>query len=185
MLKNVIIELTGLPRSGKSTIVEIAQLSNSFKIHEEFFDKNPYPRSDYDNHNLWYAEQLANRIKNALKDGKDHIFHRGAFDRIAFAQALFEMGLINKNTLNEHENLLNNLIPLTDKIILCDCSVDESLKRDRTSTSITGNRQFLEILHGKYENLARIHQAIKVKTDNNINVAAKELKEILLKNSLT
>ncbi|MBI5066273.1 deoxynucleoside kinase [Candidatus Woesearchaeota archaeon] len=179
MLKNVIIELTGLPRSGKSTIVKNAQLSGSFVIHEEFFDENSYSRSDHNNYNLWYAEQLANRIKIALKDGNNHVFHRGAFDRIAFAQALFEMGFINKNTLEKQENLLNNLIQSTDKIILCDCSVDESLKRDRDSQAITGNRQFLEILCTKYENLAKIHGAIKVNTNGDVNVAAKELRKIL------
>lgn len=170
----MIFELIGLPRSGKSTVVKEAQLEKII-IHEEFFDEVPYYRTEHDKYNLWYAKEVAKRIKLAIEEKGDHLFQRGASDRIAFAEALFKVDLLSRKTLDEHKYILSPLIQQTDKIIWCYCSVNESMKRDTPSDSITGDKKFLETLANEYERLSERYNLIKINTEQHLSESVKEL----------
>lgn len=175
----MIIEVMGLPRSGKSTVIRETKLDHKIIIHEEFFDENPYTRSDHNTYNLWYAQEIAKKIKIAIKEGGDHLFQRGALDRISFAEALFEFGLLSKETLTKHKVLLTPLVKQTDKIILCSCSIKESMNRDNLSSSITGNQEFLKILDKKYKESSQKYRIIKIDTEQDLLKSVEEVKKAI------
>lgn len=150
----MLVEISGIPRSGKTTLVAAA-FPSGWIIHSEAFEKIPFSREEHDKHNLWYAEYVADVVNKSLNSDERHLIERGPFDRIAFSRALFEHNLVTQETVELHENLLMPLITQIDAILVCDISVEESLARDTPSTSITGDKIFLTILRNKYLELAK------------------------------
>lgn len=147
------IEVAGLPRAGKTTLVK-AIFSEDWTIHPEVFDLCPIPRSQHDEYNMWYARHVQKVVSENHHKAKQ-LIERGPFDRIAFARALHQWGSVSKRALTFHEELLHPEIEKMKQVIICDINVDLSLKRDTPSKSFTGNRTFLTLLRIQYLQLAR------------------------------
>ncbi|QQR92112.1 MAG: HIT domain-containing protein [Candidatus Iainarchaeum archaeon] len=153
----MIIEIAGIPRSGKSTLA--IKLEKNSIIQEEFFDEVPFDRDDHEKYNLWYASKVKEIIEKNLTTNSRFIMQRGAFDRIVFAKSLYDYGLVSLDCLNEHIRLLEKLIPKMNKIIICECSVENSIKRDKSNGGLTGDIKFLNILRNNYLELGKKYHA--------------------------
>src|SRR3989344_5477179 len=169
----MIIEFVGLPRAGKTTLID-NYFSDEFIIHREAFDLVPHSISEYHQYNLWYAKYVAAELKKALTDGKNHVFDRGVFDRFVFAQALFEDGKLTKDELDDQQKHLKELFSSVNEVVFCDVSVDDSINRDSTPNPMTGERKFLEKLRNNYLDLEKHTKIIKVPTNSSVRERSEE-----------
>jgi hypothetical protein len=162
----MILELAGIPRSGKSTLIQTAKLDYTWKHEEEFFDEVPFPESDHANYNLWYANKLVSKLDTAIRSAFNYAIQRGAFDRIVFAESLKEHNFLAQGVVNFHKAALEKYIYATHCIVVCECSVETSMKRDPDPNPLTGSKDFLETLRINYIALGKHYGAKFINTNN-------------------
>ena len=111
--KNIIIELTGSPKSGKTTCVQALKttLENAginFQIRRETAEYNPVNKTSED-YNTWMVMELfKNTIEDIEGEGKLVIYDRGVLDR----KFWLEQAKINGKMTPNDVNILNSLYNL-------------------------------------------------------------------------
>lgn len=112
--KNIIVELTGSPKSGKTTCVQalkttLEKAGVNFEIRRETAEYNPISKISED-YNTWMVMELfKNTIEDIEGEGKIVIYDRGILDR----KFWLEQAKINRKMPESDVNILNSLYNLS------------------------------------------------------------------------
>ena len=167
--ENIIIELTGSPKSGKTTCVQalrttLEKAGVNFEIRRETAEYNPVDKKSED-YNTWMVMEL---FKNTIEDiegkGKIVIYDRGILDR----KFWLEQAKINGKMTQNDVNILNSLYNLNlnkkykPVVVAFKTSPELSIKRKgKESTHI--NQKTLSLYNSIFdagqEELKKVSQA--------------------------
>ena len=155
----MIIELLGLPRSGKSTIIQdlLKFFCNSdtlFDIEKEGAFENTPPTS-YLYNKIW-LKTIENFLSNVSPQGI-HFLERGPLDRVIMTTTLHKHGHL---TIEQTDNLCKTArayIGKVDKFVLVDIPIALSLKNVKNhKIHFTRNANFLRTLSIEYQGINKL-----------------------------
>ena len=142
--KNIIVELTGTPKSGKTTCVQALKKTFEkegipFEIRRETAEYNPISKTSKD-YNTWMVMEL---FKNTIEDiegqGKIVIYDRGIWDRKFWLEHANKTGIMSIRDIKSLNSLYNlSVVEDYDPILIAfRTSPELSIKRKgRESTHI-------------------------------------------------
>lgn len=167
--KNIIVELTGTPKSGKTTYVQalktmLEKSGVDFEVRRETAEYNPVSKLS-ENYNTWMVMELfKNTIEDSEGKGKIVIYDRGILDR----KFWLEQAKINKSMQENDVNILNSLYDLNLNkkykpiVVAFKTSPELSIKR-KGKESIHINQKTLSLYNSIFdagqENLKKASQA--------------------------
>ena len=152
-----VIEFAGMPRSGKTTALEIMESvlkkeRKRIRVLYEGARISPLDKSDRYNYNAWSFHNTVNRILEARLDGYDFILvDRGVLDHAAFLEAIAnecqgkDIGLTQKYYLG--------FLGIQDSEILFDVDPQEAIRREGKNKPFLGrvfSYPFLQFLQESY-----------------------------------
>lgn len=155
MRQPLIIEFSGMPKSGKTTILDI--VARYFRKREfrvvvirDEGDAGPSNSEQLGDLNIFLAAKV-------VKGMFDYILHeqgvrtivfvdRGVFDRLVFTNVLFEMQLLNSSEKFACENFLsqNRILSNLAKVFLFITSSDRSIQREQNNSLTTRQGRFTD-----------------------------------------
>jgi len=157
----VTVEVLGMPKSGKSTVIETAE---SILKHERGLDVRTIyegarvcPLEKKGNrfmYNAWSFQNTTNRILEAQRSTADIILiDRGVVDHIAFNLALFKSGKITEEQYSANDQYYHQFASLEDKV--CSITLDPhvAIERETRDVLLSGsvmNLGFLDTLDEAY-----------------------------------
>lgn len=145
--KNIIVELTGTPKSGKTTCVQALRNSFekegiNFEIRRETAEYNPVSKISKD-YNTWMVMELfKNTIEDIEGEGKIVIYDRGILDRKFWLEHSAQNGKMSMRDINALNRLydLSMVEDYKPLLIAFKTSPELSIKRKgRESTHINMN----------------------------------------------
>jgi len=169
----VIIELAGLPRSGKSSAIEVARDyfgrgGVSVRTIAEGARTCPFDRKHRIELSNWTANMaLTNVLESKLNLSSNILVlqDRGLFDSIAFLKMLHLENFINQKTFSDFENYFTNRnwTQLVDLVILLQVKPSIAIERDlaariSSNPAFITNLQSLSILQESYNYVIKKHK---------------------------
>jgi len=155
-----VIEFLGMPRSGKTTAIEVAEgylkrEGVKVRVIYEGARVSPLDKSDRYNYHSWSFHNTVNRILEARLDNYDFILvDRGVLDHAAFLKAIKPLcaGKDLQPALEYYLGFLN----LQDRELFFDVSPEESIRREQKNKPFVGrvfNLPFLQGLSESYDSV--------------------------------
>lgn len=150
-----IIEFAGMPKSGKTTAIEIADSyfkreKKKVRVIYEGARISPLDKDDRFMYNSWSFHNTVNRILEARLDNYDHILiDRGIFDHMAFARAICQD--YDLLPVLEYYRIFEGL---ENRVFLYMLEPEEAIKREKKHNPFLGrvfDSTFLTILFGAYQ----------------------------------
>lgn len=155
-----IIEFAGMPKSGKTTTIEIAESylkreGKKVRIIYEGARVSPLDKNDRFMYNSWSFHNTVNRILEARLDNYEFILiDRGIFDHIAFARAIEPLCLDYEFwPVLKYYRMFEYL---EDKLFLFMLKPEEAIRREKKNNPFIGrvfNSSFLAVLFGAYQEM--------------------------------
>ena len=152
-----VIEFLGMPKSGKSTAIEIAEsyLKKQGKRVRTVYEGarvSPLDKKDRFMYNAWSFHNTVNRILEAKLDHYDFILvDRGVHDHAVFADAIKDMCDERMHLVQEYYRMFWRV---EDEALLYMLTPDEATERERKNNPFLGrvfDRNFLVNLYACYE----------------------------------
>jgi len=156
-----IIEFSGMPRCGKTTVLNLLEhYSDDFVFYGEKFDLVPFKDESSYEYNLWYANYCIDRLKQ-FKDNKIYLLDRSILDRIAFGWALTSFGKFTVKQNEKYQAVLEPYVCKQDLTFVRNISPELSLKNAiGYKKMITRDLVFLKHLNSAYANLERKYKNV-------------------------
>lgn len=157
------IEFAGMPKSGKTTQIEI--IESRLKHLEDKYVRVIYEGArvcplEKDNrfyYNAWSFHNTLNKTLEATLANPNYLLiDRGVYDHIAYTNALFEAGKITSSQSRKQKEYYLEFIGLEDSTLVFLVSPEEALEREHKQNLNSGsvmNPEFLAYLHEAYKNL--------------------------------
>lgn len=152
-----VIEFAGMPRSGKTTAVEVMEgflkrEGKRIRVVYEGARISPLDKSDRYNYNAWSFHNTVNRILEARLDGYDFILvDRGVLDHVAFLEAISPE--CSDNDISVAQKYYLGFLGIQDLEILFDVSPEEAIRREGKNKPFLGrvfSVPFLQSLRHSY-----------------------------------
>jgi broad-specificity NMP kinase len=157
-----IIELAGMPRTGKTTFLQIIgdyinyETEYSARVMPETNRISPFQKKqDREKSQIWSTNLTINQIleSHSTKDYDFVVVDRGIYDKIIFNEAMKRTKILRPeiaNGMNEH---LNNFTNLESYLVLFLAAPEESYNcaKIKPEANCTRNLEFLKILRKCYD----------------------------------
>lgn len=157
-----IIELAGMPRTGKTTILQIIgdyinyETEYSARVIQETNRISPFQKKqDREKSQIWSTNLTINQIleSSSTKDYDFVIVDRGIYDKIIFNEAMKRANILKPKIADSLNEYLDNFTNLESYLILFLTSPKESYNcaKIKPEANCTRNLEFLKILHECYD----------------------------------
>ena len=161
-----VIEFLGMPKSGKSTAIEIAESflkrqGRRVRTVYEGARVSPLDKRDRFMYNAWSFHNTVNRILEAKLDHYDFILvDRGVHDHMVFAEAIREMCEQRMHLVQEYYRMFWGV---EDEQFLFMLDPEEAIARERRHNPFLGrvfDRDFLVRLYACYDEWRKTYSTI-------------------------
>ncbi len=155
------IEFMGMPKSGKSTQLEILKTrlekEKGARVREIYEGARISPLNKADNrflYNAWSFHNTLNRLLEARLDGYDYLLiDRGVYDHLAFTEALHESKQITDKQYIAQLEYFKQFTDLEDVVLMFLINPAEAMHRENKHHNFIGrvmNEDFLSKLKEAY-----------------------------------
>jgi hypothetical protein len=179
-----IIEFSGMPRCGKTTILDLLMHhSDGFIFYGEEFNLVPFDDESSYKYNLWYANYCVDRLKKFKNENIIYLLDRSILDRIAFGWAMVSFGKFTVEQNEKYQAILEPYVGKQDLTFVKNISPEQSLKNAvGYKKMITRDLEFLKHLNKAYGDLGKKYKNVyyipeKLNIEGCLNYVIKILKE--------
>lgn len=152
-----VIEITGLPKAGKTTLVNrlaVRLRNQGFRVKKI---SDPSAKSPIDSDNIWFNQTwIVHKIIDKLMDVRNMkydvvLVHCGLAERIITAQTFYKLKLLVLKQVKLLTNYLKSFIGLEDLVLYLDIKPKTSLKRNKGRRGRLINEKFLTLMRRIYK----------------------------------
>jgi hypothetical protein len=190
-----IIELAGMPRTGKTTILQISgdyinyETEYSARVIQETNRVSPFQKKqDREKSQIWSTNLTINQIleSHSTKDYDFVVVDRGIYDKIIFNEAMKRAKILRPEVASSLNEYLDNFTNLESYLILflTDPKKSYNCAKIKPEANCTRNLEFLKILRECYDlalpKIAIKHKVIEYHDEEIAKVMADDILDCLM-----
>lgn len=152
-----VIEITGLPKAGKTTLVNrlaVKLRAHNLKVKkiQDFSSKSPVDHDNIWYNQAWIAHQVIDKLMDAANQKYDVVLvHCGLAERIISVQTFYKLKLLVLKQAKLLTEYIKSFLTLEDLVLYLDISPKSSLRRNHGRKGRLVNQKFLSLMRKNYQ----------------------------------